>query len=231
MQGKTAIITGAFGALGRVVAESFVKKGARVALVDKAPSPPPELATALGAKALMLGNVDLSSRTDAAQVVEKVQKQFGGVDALVNIAGGFRWVQVADSTPEVWDLLYTLNVKTAANMCHAALSALIASGNGRIVNIGANGAIKAAAGMGPYTASKAGVHRLTEALAEELKGKVTVNAVLPSIIDTPQNRADMPDANPATWVSPAELAAVILFLSSNEASAVTGALVPVVGRV
>jgi NAD(P)-dependent dehydrogenase (short-subunit alcohol dehydrogenase family) len=125
--------------------------------------------------------------------------------------------------------MYALNVKTAANMCHAAIGALTAS-KGRIVNVGANAAHKAAAGMGPYTASKAGVHRLTEALAEELKGTVAVNAVLPSIIDTPTNRADMPDADFGAWVTPAQLAAVILFLSSNEASAVTGALVPVTGK-
>jgi NAD(P)-dependent dehydrogenase (short-subunit alcohol dehydrogenase family) len=130
----------------------------------------------------------------------------------------------------VWDLLYNLNLKTAANMCHAALGALTKSG-GRIVNIGANAAIKAAGGMGPYTASKAGVHRLTEALAEELKGKVAVNAVLPSIIDTPQNRADMPNVDPSIWVTPAQLASVIVFLSSSEAGAVTGALVPVTGKV
>jgi NAD(P)-dependent dehydrogenase (short-subunit alcohol dehydrogenase family) len=116
-------------------------------------------------------------------------------------------------------------------MSRAAIAALSASGDGRIVNVGAGAAQKAAAGMGPYTASKAGVHRLTEALAEELKGKVRVNAVLPSIIDTPQNRADMADADFGKWVKPADLAAVILYLASDEARAVTGALVPVTGLV
>jgi len=230
MQNKVVIVTGAFGALGRVVAETFIKRGARVALIDKAAAPPAELAAACGDKGLMLGNVDLSNRSETAQAVEKVWKHFGSIDVLVNIAGGFRWTKVADTAPEVWDLLYTLNLKTAANMCHSCLPALTAA-NGRIVNVGANAAIKAAAGMGPYTASKAGVHRLTEALAEELKGKVAVNAVLPSIIDTPQNRADMPDADPSTWVTPADLANVILFLSSADAGAMTGALVPVTGKV
>ena len=137
---------------------------------------------------------------------------------------------MADGDPATWDRLYALNVKTCANMCRAAIPALSAAG-GRIVNVGAGGAVKAAAGMGPYAASKSGVHRLTEALAEELKGKVAVNAVLPSIIDTPQNRADMPKADFATWVSPADLAAVILFLASDDARAVTGALLPVNGGV
>jgi NAD(P)-dependent dehydrogenase (short-subunit alcohol dehydrogenase family) len=230
MENKTVIITGAFGALGGVVAEAFVKRGAQVVLVDKAPSPPAELAAALGSRALMLGNVDLTDRKQAADVVAKAEKQFGGVDVVVNIAGGFRWIPVADAGPDVWDMLYNLNLKTAANMCHAALGALTKA-NGRIVNVGANAAIKTAGGMGPYTASKAGVHRLTEALAEEHKGKIAVNAVLPSIIDTPQNRADMPDTDPSVWVTPAQLASVIVFLSSSEASAVTGALLPVTGKV
>jgi len=122
-------------------------------------------------------------------------------------------------------------VKTAANASRAALKLLRASPAGRIVNIGAAGAVKAAAGMGAYAAAKAGVHRLTESLAEELKADgVTVNAVLPSIIDTPANRADMPDADFSAWVAPADLAEVILFLASPAARALTGALIPVTGR-
>jgi NAD(P)-dependent dehydrogenase (short-subunit alcohol dehydrogenase family) len=125
-----------------------------------------------------------------------------------------------------------MNVKTAANASRAAIPHLRASGSGRIVNVGANAAIKAAAGMGAYAASKAGVHRLTESLAEELKTDgVTVNAVLPSILDTGANRSDMPKADFSAWVAPDDLASVMLFLASEEARAVTGALVPVTGRV
>ena len=120
---------------------------------------------------------------------------------------------------------------TASNISRAALSALKASKSGAIVNVGANAAVKAAGGMGPYAASKAGVHRLTEALAAEYKGRITVNAVLPSIIDTSANRASMPKADFGKWVRPTELADVILFLASDAASAVTGALLPVNGRV
>jgi NAD(P)-dependent dehydrogenase (short-subunit alcohol dehydrogenase family) len=150
----------------------------------------------------------------------------GGIDALLNIAGGFAWETLDGGAPATWDRLYRMNVTTAANACRAALPHLRASAAGRIVNVGANGALRS------YAASKAGVHRLTESLAEELKGgRITVNAVLPSIIDTPANRADMPNADPSLWVSPAELAAVMLFLASEAASAVTGALVPVTGRV
>ena len=115
----------------------------------------------------------------------------------------------------------------------AALPHLIKRGGGRIVNIGAGAAAtKAGAGMGAYTASKAGVAKLTESLAEEVKDRgVTVNALLPSIIDTPANRADMPNADFSRWVAPRAIADVILFLLSDQASAVTGALIPVSGRV
>ena len=127
--------------------------------------------------------------------------------------------------------MYALNVLTALNASRSAVPHLVNSGAGRIVNIGAMGALQAGSGMGAYAASKAGVHRLTEALAAEWKGRITVNAVLPSTIDTPANRASMPRADFAKWVTPQELAEVILFLVSDAASAVTGALLPVNGRV
>lgn len=126
--------------------------------------------------------------------------------------------------------MYSTNLRSAASACQAALAQV--PDGGRIVNIGANGAVKAGAGMAAYAASKAGVMRLAEALAEELKPRgITVNALLPSIIDTLANRKDMPDADPSTWVQPAQLAAAIVFLLSDEAGAITGALIPVVGRV
>jgi 3-oxoacyl-[acyl-carrier protein] reductase len=150
---------------------------------------------------------------------------------LVNIAGSFSFETVSEGDPKTWQRLYTINVMTALNASRAAIPHLVASEAGRIINIGAMGALQAAGGMGPYAASKSGVHRLTEALAAELKGKVTVNAVLPSTIDTPANRRDMPKADFSAWVTANELADVILFLASDAASAVTGALLPVRGRV
>jgi len=139
---------------------------------------------------------------------------------------------VAEGDPATRDLLFTVNVKTALNCSRASLPYLRRSRARRIVNVGANAALKAGEGMGAYTASKSGVHRLTESLAEELKKDgITVNAVLPSIIDTPANRNDMPQADFATWVTPQALAAVIQFLASEAAAPVTGALLPVVGRV
>ncbi|MDB5467522.1 MAG: NAD-dependent oxidoreductase, partial [Phenylobacterium sp.] len=168
----------------------------------------------------------------AGAAIAAVVERFGGLDVLVNVAGGFTWETHEGGSAESWRRMFQINVETAANASRAAIPHLKRSGAGRIVNVGANAAVKAGTGMGAYAASKAGVHRLTEALAEELKGDgVTVNAVLPSILDTPANRADMPKADASAWVAPADLAAVILFLASDEARAVTGALVPVTGRV
>jgi len=231
MTGRVVAITGAFGVLGAAVAKAAAGQGARVVLIDFAPDPPAGLMEACGPGAVALGGVDLADAARASAVVDKAAES-GGLDALINVAGGFRWQTVEEGDPAAWDHLYALNVKTTLNATRAALPYLKRSQGGRIVNIGANGAVKASAGMGAYAASKAAVHRLTESLAEELKADgVTVNAVLPSIIDTPTNRADMPDADFGAWVAPADLAAVVLFLASPAARAVTGALVPVTGRV
>jgi len=223
---RLIVITGAFGALGRAVADSAAASGARLALIDHAKDGPgPE-------GAIKLGGVDLTDAVQAGAAIDAAADVLGGIDALINIAGGFAWETVGGGTSDTWYALYRLNVLTATNASRAAIPHLKRSAAGRIVNVGANAALKVAMGMGAYAASKAGVHALTQSLAEELKGDdVTVNAVLPSIIDTPANRKDMPDADPALWVAPADLAAVMLFLASPEARAVTGALIPVTGRV
>ncbi|MFZ5728823.1 MAG: SDR family NAD(P)-dependent oxidoreductase [Pseudomonadota bacterium] len=229
---RVVAVTGAFGVLGEVVATAAAAQGARLALIEHAPRPPEGLVEACGAQTLVVAGVDLADPAAAQSAMDQVADRFGGLDALINIAGGFRWQTVEAGDPAQWDRLFAMNLKTALNASRAALPLLKASPAGRIVNVGAAGALKAAAGMGAYAASKAAVHKLTESLAEELKADgITVNAVLPSIIDTPANRADMPDADFAAWVAPADLAAVILFLASEAARAVTGALVPVTGRV
>jgi NAD(P)-dependent dehydrogenase (short-subunit alcohol dehydrogenase family) len=226
MNGKVIVITGALGALGRVVADAAVARGARVAGIDHAPSQ-----AAATAQRIELGGVDLSDSAQAKKAIDAATAHFGRLDALVNIAGGFTFETVADGDIKSWQRMHALNLLTAVNTSQAAIPHLAASPAGRIVNIGAMGALQAGAGMGPYAASKAGVHRLTEALAAEHKGRITVNAVLPSTIDTAANRASMPKADFSKWVTPQELAEVILFLVSDAASAVTGALIPVAGRV
>jgi NAD(P)-dependent dehydrogenase (short-subunit alcohol dehydrogenase family) len=226
MDGKVVVVTGASGALGKVVAETALARGAKVAGVDHAASQIPVTATRIE-----LGGVDLSDAAQAKKAIDAAAAHFGRLDALINIAGGFAFETVAEGDPKTWQRMYALNVLTALNASRSALPHLAASRSARIVNVGAIAALQAGAGMGAYAASKAGVHRLTEALAAEWKGKVTVNAVLPSIIDTAANRASMPKADFSKWVTPQELAEVILFLVSDAASAVTGALLPVSGRV
>jgi len=226
MDGKVIVVTGALGALGRVVTDLALARGARVASVDHAPTQVPATSNQLE-----LGGVDLTDAAAARKAIDHAAAHFGRLDALINVAGGFAWETVADGDPKTWQRMYALNVTTTLNASRAAIPHLLLSGAGRIVNVGALGAVQAGSGMGAYAASKAGVHRLTEALAAEYKGRITVNAVLPSIIDTAANRADMPKADFSKWVAPKELADVILFLASDAASAVTGALLPVSGRV
>jgi NAD(P)-dependent dehydrogenase (short-subunit alcohol dehydrogenase family) len=226
MDERVAIVTGGLGALGSTVARAAADRGMRVAVIDHAPP------LAETPHALVLGGVDLADAGAARAAIDEVASKLSRIDVLLNIAGAFRWTTLEGSGPEDWGRLFRINVQTAANACRAAIPALKASGSGRIVNVGAGAAERAGAGMGPYAAAKSGVHRLTESLAEELKAHgITVNAVLPSIIDTPQNRVDMPKADFAAWVRPRELAEVMLFLASAEASAVTGALIRVSGRV
>jgi len=225
MSERVIAITGGHGVLGRAVVEAALADGLKVAVIDYSGGRPvPE-------GMMELGDVDLTDSASATKAIDAVADHFGRLDALLNIAGGFVW-QTTDDADPAWGKMFALNLTTALNASRAALPHLKRSAEGRIVNVGANGALKAAAGMGAYAASKSGVHRLTESLAEELKSTpVTVNAVLPSILDTDQNRKDMPDADPAKWVQPSDLARVILFLASPGSRAITGALIPVTGRV
>lgn len=224
LKGKIVVITGALGTLGKAVAEAALAAGATVIGLDRVDG-----AAIPGAR--FVPALDLTDAQAVREQFTKLALEHHRIDALVNVAGGFAWEMVDGGSIGTWDHLYQMNVRTAVNACQAVLPHLSRK-VGRIVNIGAAGAVKAGAGMGAYAASKSGVARLTEALADEMKSHdVTVNAVLPSVIDTPANRASMPDADHSAWVSPQALADVVVFLLSDRASAVTGALIPVTGRV
>jgi NAD(P)-dependent dehydrogenase (short-subunit alcohol dehydrogenase family) len=232
LSGKVLVVTGSGGVLGQAVAAVLRSYGATLALIDHAPAPvAAPTAAAPKSGTFHYGGIDLTLEDAARSVMERIAKDAGRLDGLINVAGGFRWQKLAGGTLESWDAMYRLNLRTTVIACQTALPFLLQSGGGRIVNVGAMGAVKAASGMGAYAASKAGVAKLTEALADELKDKgITVNAILPSTLDTPKNRLDMPDADFSRWVTPAEAAEVIAFLVSDAARAVTGALIPVVGR-
>jgi len=221
---RCVLVTGAYGALGSAVSEAFTRAGYRVVRVNHGAVPAgPESANAFG-----IGNLDLSNPQAAVAAVAAALKLLGGLDVVVNVAGGFAWGLLSEKSIEAWEHLYSLNLRTCLNTCIAALPHLQAGG--RIINIGAMAAVQAAAGMSAYAAAKSCVHRLTESLAAELQPRsITVNAVLPSTMDTSQNRLAMPDTDPARWTPPSAVAEVILFLGSPESQAVNGALIPVGG--
>jgi NAD(P)-dependent dehydrogenase (short-subunit alcohol dehydrogenase family) len=217
--GKVVVITGAAGALGRAVAGEFAGRGATLALVD--------IIDTAGLHLSLVG--DLTDAAAAQKIVEDVVRKLGRIDVLANVAGGFTMGEtVAETTDKTWNFMFDLNVKTMLNMVRATVPVMLTAGGGKIVNIGARAGLKGAGRMGAYCASKAVVIRLTESLADELKGSgINVNCILPSVIDTARNRQDMPDADPSKWVSPADLARAIAFLASDAAHAIHGVALPV----
>ncbi len=225
---KTVLVTGASGNLGRAVAQAFAERGANLALVA---SRRESLVAAFGGDDArrLLAPANLLDRKQVDSAVGTAIARFGRIDVLCNIAGGFRMgALVHETSDEDWDHLLDLNVRTMLNAVRAVVPHMIAAGGGRIVNVGANAAQKGVAQMGAYCAAKSAVIRLTEAMAAELREKnINVNCVLPTIIDTPENRAAMPSADPARWIAPADLAQVFVFLASDEARAIHGAAVPV----
>jgi NAD(P)-dependent dehydrogenase (short-subunit alcohol dehydrogenase family) len=226
---RTVIVTGAAGNLGRAVAAAFADRGANLVLVDLKEE---ALARVYGSgDKLLFAPANLLDAAQAGSVAQRAVERFGRIDVLCNLAGGFRMGEPVHATSaSTLDFLLDLNVRTLINMSHAVVPLMLAEGRGKVVNVGAFSAQKGAAMMGAYVAAKSAVIRLTESMAAELREKnVNVNCVLPTIIDTPENRASMPDADPARWVAPADLANVIAFLASDSARAIHGAAVPVTG--
>ncbi len=219
---RITVVTGAFGILGDAVCAAFLANGDRVARVDYA-QPKSALDNCVD-----FGGVDLTDADSAVRTMDAIVDRMGWPDILVNVAGGFTWEMLGDSTAESWSRMFAMNALTCLNMTKAALPVLRTRPNGRIINIGSMSAQSAGAGMATYAASKTAVHKITEALAVELADtSCTVNAVLPSVIDTPTNRADMPDADFSKFVQPAAIADLILFLASPASRGISGALIPV----
>ena len=220
---RTVVLTGASGNLGRAVAAAFTDAGANVVLLDL--KPPSDSAKQIFIQTNLLDPQSVQAAADT------ILQRFGRVDVLCNLAGGFRMgAPVHETSDKDWDFLLNLNARTVLNTAKAVVPGMIKSGGGKIVNVGAYAAQKGAAQMGAYIASKSAVIRLTETMAAELREhNINVNCVLPAIIDTPENRAAMPKADPRKWVAPKDLAAVVLFLASDAARAVHGAALPVTG--
>ncbi len=220
LQGKRVVVTGANGALGHAVVARSRELGA----------------TVIGLDIHFDGHAAGTSRREIVDLTDKLATEacfarIGPFDVIFNVAGGFAMSATAyEIASPQWDAMFKINVATTQNALHAAVPCLLQQGRGSIVNIGAMSAREGQANMSAYCAAKSVVMRLTESLSKELRAKgINVNAVLPSIIDTPRNRADMPDADFAKWVKPSDLASVICFLGSDAASAIHGALIPVAG--
>ncbi len=230
MYEQTVMVTGAAGNLGRAVAENFAASGANLVLLDRDAAQLENVFGEPGVKRLYVAG-NLLEPAPAADAVKAALARFGRVDVLCNLAGGFRMGDsVHETSDATWDFLYDLNTRTLLNMVRAVVPHMLERGSGKIVNVGAFAAQHGVAKMGAYCAAKSSVIRLTEAMSAELREKnINVNCVLPTIIDTPQNRADMPQQDPAKWVSTDDLAAVIAFLASDAARAVHGAALPVTG--
>ena len=229
LDGKTIILTGAAGNLGRAVAALLLAEGASVAAFDR----PGAALDALPAHPALekIALADLADEAECAAAIASVIARHGGLAGVVHTVGGFAWAGIADSPAALWEQQFRLNVLTTLNVLRGAAAHMRTHGGGAIVAVGAGAAQRAPSGMSAYAAAKSAVHRMVESFADELKGdSVRVNAVLPGTMDTPQNRADMPDADPAKWTRTEEVAATIAFLLSDAGSGITGVLVPVPGR-
>lgn len=226
----TVLITGASGHLGRAVASAFQAQGARLVLLDRQPAPGGAPGDAARTRFL---EVDLLDRPAVQKAVASACEQLGDISVVCHIAGGFRMGEpVHETSDATWDFLMDLNARSFVNVAAAAVPVLLRRGGGKVIAVGAGAAARGGARMGAYSASKSALIRLTESMSAELKDKgINVNCVLPSIIDTPDNRGAMPDADPSAWVAPAALADVIAFLSSDAARAIHGAAIPVNGMV
>jgi len=221
IQGKVVVVAGGTGGLGRVVTPWLSEAGATVAVLDLGPAQgAPQVQNFFAA--------DVTNETEVARVLTDVVNAFGRVDVLINLIGGFTSGQLTKTDLGMWQKMLMLNVTTAFLLSRAVIPKMTAQRSGRIIHIAARAAVDPFPGAAAYVVSKAALVSLIRVLALELTGTgVTVNGILPTTIDTPANRQSMPTADPSKWVRPESIAQILLFLASDEAGQVNGALVPV----
>jgi NAD(P)-dependent dehydrogenase (short-subunit alcohol dehydrogenase family) len=229
--GQSIIVTGAAGNLGAAIAQTLARLGANLTLSDMREAPLQHVAAGIGGTPLLIAGADVRTKEGARRVADACHARFGRVDGLANTVGTFKTATIVEGAADDWSFLLDLNALSALRLSEATLPFMIDQGYGRILHVAAGAGARSFAGASVYAASKAAVMRITEAISEETKDYgVTANCIMPGTIDTPQNRAAMPDADFSTWVQPAAIAAVAAFLLSRDAGAVTGAALPVTGR-
>lgn len=234
--GKVAVVTGATGALGKVVTKELLERGMLIVSSFKNPVPQKELLEFLGPLSSGLTSVeaDVTIEKDVDNVFRKAIDLHGRVDVLLNVVGGYKGgSEIQSTSSDEWDTMMNVNLKSAFLCSRAALPHMIRQNYGRIVNVSARPAVEKRFRVksGAYAVSKAGVAVLTETIAEEVrKYDINVNAIMPSTIDTPDNRKNMPQADFTKWVAPEDIAKVILCLISDDSRITSGALVPVYGK-
>ena len=227
------IVTGAGGNLGSAVVDLLASRGARLVAMERTEEALARVLEGLAGPERHLGapGVDLGDPAACQALAEQALQRFGRIDGLVHTVGTFAMADIEAADPAHWEQLFAANLTTTLNMCRAVVPVMRAAGRGCIVTIGSAAAARGGKGMAAYAASKSAVLRLTESLADELKAHgVRANCVLPSTIDTPQNRAAMPKADTSRWVTPGQIAEVIAFLLSDAGAGVNGAAIPVTGR-
>ena len=226
----TVMVTGAAGNLGRAVASAFAREGASLVLVGTTRESLARAYASDDARRMLLA-VDLRDADAADRGVASAVERFARIDVLCNLAGGFLMGDPVHATSdETWDAMFDINVRTLLHAVRAVAPRMIAQRYGKIINVGAFAAQKGGAKMGAYSAAKSAVIRLTESMAAELREQnINVNCVLPTILDTPENRKAMPNADPSRWVALDDLANVIVFLASDRARAIHGAALSVTG--
>lgn len=229
--GKTAIITGAAGNLGRATSLRLAQEGARLVLMGRDARALEALSDELPGNHKVCA-LDLLDRKAVAAAVLHGETEFGSIDCLIAAAGGFDMgPKVHEAGADDWQSMQALNLETLLSALAAVVPGMKQRDSGKIVTIGANAALKGGAGMGPYAAAKSAVMRVTESASAELKQhNINVNGVLPSVLDTPENRKAMPDADTSKWVTLDKLAAVVAFLASEDSDAIHAALIPVTGK-
>ncbi len=234
LAGSVVIVTGSVGNLGSATAHTLREAGAKTVLVDRSQDRLRESFPDLvdSRDHFLAGGVDLTDAGSVTKFVQSASGRFGRIDALVNTVGGWRGGKpVHETDPGDWNFLFGVNLRTTVLCCRAVIPQMLHRGGGKIVNVASRDGLSGGAGYAAYSASKSAVLRLTESMAAELKSSnINVNCVMPSTIDTPQNRQAMPNADFSKWVAPEAIADVILFLISNAARAINGAAIPVYGR-